>query len=146
MDPATYAYQLSYCPPQYYSGDLAKSWEYTDPQTLIIHVRQGVYWQNIAPANGREFTAADVVYHFDRQLGMGDGFTKPSPYYATTPMVQQCTSITATDQFTVVFKFNISNAEIIDGDWMGMGIASSIECSDAVAAYGNLNNWHDANH
>ena len=144
MDPATYAYQLSYCPPQYYSGDLAQSWEYTDPQTLIIHVRQGVYWQNIAPANGREFTAADVVYHFDRQLGMGDGFTKPSPYYATTPMVQQCTSITATDQFTVVFKFNISNAEIIDGDWMGMGIASSIECSDAVAAYGNLNNWHDA--
>ena len=62
---------------------MAQSWEFTDPSTFVVHLRQGIHWQNIPPANGREFTAADVVFHYDRMFGLGDGFTKPSPYWAT---------------------------------------------------------------
>lgn len=43
-------------------GDLAESWEVSeDGLTWTFQLRQGVKWQNVAPVNGREFTAADVV-------------------------------------------------------------------------------------
>ena len=60
-------------------GNLAESWEFLDPQTHVVHLRKGIHWQNIPPANGREFVADDVVFHYHRFYGMGGGFTKPSP-------------------------------------------------------------------
>ena len=70
---------LDFRPSDYVKGYLAESWEFTDPSTFVVHLRQGIHWQNIPPVNGREFTADDVVYHYDRMFGLGDGFTKPSP-------------------------------------------------------------------
>jgi len=60
-------------------GDLAEAWSFTDPGTFIINLRHGVMWQNVPPANGREFTADDIVFNYDRMYGLGSGMT-PSPY------------------------------------------------------------------
>lgn len=46
---------------------MAKSWEISpDGLTYTFHLREGVKFQNIPPVNGREITADDWVYHFNR--------------------------------------------------------------------------------
>src|SRR6267378_2307762 len=47
-------------------GDLAESWQ-SDATNRVwtFKLRQGVKWQNVAPLNGRELTAADVKYCFE---------------------------------------------------------------------------------
>ena len=53
--------------------------------------------------------------------------------------------MTATDNFTVVFTWNLSNPEFIFETMMSSGIDENcIENPDAVTQYGNLNNWHNA--
>ena len=79
LDPAIYDYTNSYTPPDYSTGFLCSSWEFTDPTTYVLHLKQGVHYQNIPPANGREMAAADIVYHYNRIIGLGDGFTKVDP-------------------------------------------------------------------
>ena len=49
------------------------------PLYLVVHLRKGIPWQDIPPANGREFVAEDIVFHFDRAYGIGSGYTSPSP-------------------------------------------------------------------
>ena len=63
----------------YIKNHLAESWEFADPSTYVVHLRKGIHWQDIPPVNGREFTADDVAYHYDRLYGLGHGFTKPGP-------------------------------------------------------------------
>src|SRR5213594_2052224 len=47
-------------------GDLAESWSANaDHRVWTFKLRQGVKWQNVAPLNGRELTAADVKYCFE---------------------------------------------------------------------------------
>ena len=53
IDPAVFAYNIAWRPPEYVGGQLAKSWEMTDPVTLVFHLRQGVHYQNIDPTWGR---------------------------------------------------------------------------------------------
>jgi peptide/nickel transport system substrate-binding protein len=86
-----------------YNGLLAQSWEFKDAKTMIIHLRQGVKWQNKAPVNGREFTADDVVYHYDRELGTGSGFTKMSPFAIGS--LDSIVKVTALDKYTVEVNF-----------------------------------------
>ena len=56
-DPATFNYQLSWRPPDFVTGHLAASYEYSGPSTFVVHLRQGIHWQNLPPANGRELIA-----------------------------------------------------------------------------------------
>src|SRR5207247_1078685 len=47
-------------------GDLAESWSANaDHRVWTFKLRQGVKWQNVAPLNGRELTAADVKYCYE---------------------------------------------------------------------------------
>ena len=73
MDPTIDDYKIGDLPTQVVKGHLAESWEFTDPYTFKVHLRHGIYWQDIPPANGREFTAEDVVFHFNRMYGLGSG-------------------------------------------------------------------------
>ena len=68
---------------QNWRGNLCESWEFPDSKTHVVHLRKGIHWQDVPPANGREFTADDVVFHYDRFYGLGGGFDKPSPYRST---------------------------------------------------------------
>src|SRR5437867_1939630 len=48
--------------------DLAERWEELDDTTVVFHLRRGVRWHNKPPVNGRELTAEDVKFTFDRFL------------------------------------------------------------------------------
>jgi peptide/nickel transport system substrate-binding protein len=48
--------------------DLAERWEEPDETTVVFYLRKGVRWQNKPPLNGREFTAEDVKFSYDRFL------------------------------------------------------------------------------
>src|SRR5678816_4318869 len=48
--------------------DLAERWEEPDDTTVVFYLRKGVKWQNKPPVNGRELTAEDVKFTYDRFL------------------------------------------------------------------------------
>lgn len=51
-----------------FTGEFAESWQNPDPTTWIFSLRKGAKFHNIAPVNGREVKAADVVYSYQRQI------------------------------------------------------------------------------
>jgi len=144
LNPTVFAYTISFRPSDYVKGYVAESWEFTDPSTYVVHLRQGIHWQDIPPANGREFTASDVVYHYHRMYGGGDGFTKLSPSYSTYPMVTYLQSVSATGTYTVVFSWKTTNAEFITETMDALSNDHGLECPDAVKLWGDLNDWHHA--
>jgi peptide/nickel transport system substrate-binding protein len=48
------------------TGDLAESWTKPDDTTYVFKLRPGVKWHNIAPVNGRDLVADDIVYSLQR--------------------------------------------------------------------------------
>jgi len=48
--------------PAYMTGCLAESWEITGADTMEFDIRQGVYFQDKPPANGRQMDAYDIEY------------------------------------------------------------------------------------
>ncbi len=48
--------------------DLAERWEEPDDTSVVFYLRRGVRWHNKPPVNGRELTAEDVKFTYDRFL------------------------------------------------------------------------------
>ncbi len=83
------------------SGQLAESYEMTAPDTIIWHIRKGVYWWNKAPVNGREFNADDVVWNLEAQwASTGGNFAMffPAPE-------EKLLGVKKIDEYTVEIKF-----------------------------------------
>jgi len=144
MNPSVFNYSINFRPNDYNVGCLAESWEFSDPSTYVVHLRQGIHWQNIPPVNGREFTSDDVVFHYDRMLGFGDGYTKPAPYWSGVANWKNCTSVTAIDKYTVAFKWNVTCPEFIEEIVQALGTQGWFEAPEAVQQWGNLDDWHHA--
>ena len=145
LDPQTFNFELMYTPNQFVTGQLAESYEFSDPSTLVIHLRQGIHWQDVPPANGREFTADDVVFHYDRQFGLGGSFTKPSPYWGTVAAFMYLKSVTSQDKYTVIFKWSVPNPEFILETLQAKATCGQVfENPEAVQEWGNLSDWHHA--
>jgi ABC-type transport system substrate-binding protein len=144
INPDIWNYRLAWHPAQYRKGVLAESWEFPDPNTHIIHLRKGIHWQNIPPANGREFTSDDVMFHYNRMFGLGGGFAKPSPARGDDVNFQDLISIDATDKYTIVFKFKTPNPEFIMEALHDISQAPCLENSEAVTKWGDLHDWHHA--
>ena len=85
-------------------GSLAESWELPDDTTIIFNIPKGVYWHDKAPMNGRELTAKDVEYNFHRYLAMGEFSGTERSAWIRILGIPEWESITATDDWTVVFK------------------------------------------
>jgi len=77
---------------------LCSDWEIPDTESFVIHVRQGIFWQNLAPANGRQMDAYDVAYSIERTYLHTDSINYPKK------PEDRLTSVTATNQWTVVVK------------------------------------------
>jgi len=119
------------------TGSLADSWEVPEKGTLVFHIRQGVYWHNKPPCNGRELTVDDVVYTFQRMS------TNPGAYIRMTyPTLSKTIEITgdATAR-TVTLKCPAS-------EWANLITLFPDFCTimpkDALEQFGDMNNWKNS--
>jgi peptide/nickel transport system substrate-binding protein len=144
MDPTNWDYsKVTWRPDSVVGGLLAQTWEFSDPSTFVVHLRHGVYWQNISPANGRQFVASDIVAHYNRLYGLNGG--PGSPAQIINAAYKKLTSVTATDNFTVIFKWTIPNPTFILSTLEApAGNEVDIECPDVTNQYGVLTDWHHA--
>ena len=79
--------------------DMAANWETSpDKLTWTFKLRPNLKWANVAPMNGREVTAEDVVYSFKRNLDPAAGNVARYSMLAAPP--------TAIDKSTVQFKLS----------------------------------------
>ena len=141
LDPDEWNYRIAWHPSKYQKGNLAESWEFPDPTTHIIHLRKGVHWQNIPPANSREFTSDDVLFHYNRLYGLGGGFTAASPFRDADIRFTDLLSVSAPDKYTVVFKFKTPNPEFIMETLHNVGNAQCLENPEAVRKWGDVSDW-----
>jgi peptide/nickel transport system substrate-binding protein len=75
--------------------DLAESWSQPNDRTYVFKLRKGVRWHPKPPVNGRELTADDVKYTYDRFLQV-----KGNP---NRSMLGQVEKIDVVDRHTVRF-------------------------------------------
>ncbi len=103
-------------PPESIRGELAETWEWQDPLTLVVRLRRGVLFpERPGIMAEREFDAEDVVWSFTRLAES----PKAQPSY-----LEHIERLEARDPHTVVFHFREFNAE-----WdlrFGYGYYSSI--------------------
>jgi peptide/nickel transport system substrate-binding protein len=76
-------------------GDLAESWSHPNDRTYVFKLRKDVRWHPKPPVNGRELTADDVKYTYDRFLNI-----KGNPNRSTLGPVEK---IEVVDRQTVRF-------------------------------------------
>ena len=90
-------------------GDLAEKYETPDASNLTFTVRKGVKWQNTPITNGREFTSADLKWHFERQINnvLKDGTTVGGMRFAST---YKGVKVETPDAYTVKLVLPTPNA------------------------------------
>jgi peptide/nickel transport system substrate-binding protein len=142
-DPSDWAFKLNIAPKKYMKGQLAESWEMPDAATVIFHMRNGVLWQNKAPLNGREFVAGDIVYDFERKIGLGSFAGKGSPYVTADAVTTGLQSITAPDKYTVVIKWKYPSLDILD-NLSDAGLQLRTAIPKELVDLGLANDWHYA--
>ena len=145
IDRDEFDFRTTYLPDFAITGQLAQSWDTPDPLTYIFHIRQGVQWaldpdsEASRLVNGRELTADDVVYSFQRNLGMGD-FTEPSARkYDASNLPWE--SIEATDQFTVVMKMTEPSLDALRA--ILQDVSMFILPREVIDEYGNYEDWRN---
>ena len=128
-------------PPKHTIGQLAESWSQPDPLTYIVKVRHGVHWHDKAPMHGRELTAQDIEYNYHRILGLGSGFTERSEFARSSWTGVHVESITASDEWTVVFRLKELNLKapvaILDGNiaWLFP--------PEVIKEHGDVTDWRN---
>ena len=144
VDRETWAHNVMYVPAEYSSGLIAESWEWPDLETVIFHIRKGVLWANnpnseASPLlNGRELTAYDIEWSYNRYHGLGNFTGQGSPYRETPLKV--VASVTATDKYTLVFKSaypSYDMREILLENLPG----TQIVAREVVEKWGDMNDW-----
>lgn len=82
--------------------DLAESWETSDNKTWTFHLRKGVQWQS----GYGEFTAADVLYSYNRIMDPATASTYASEFADVVKME-------APDDYTVVIELSKPNGNFL---------------------------------
>lgn len=149
-NPDAYGFKENVYTMDYAQGQIADTWDW-DPDTmqLTVNIRDDIYFQtkdgeyNIY--NGRNLTAEDVKYSYDRLTGKGSGFTEDTLVYIDCDWASKLgmvDSIEVTDTYTLVFQMNtaaetklsdfiVAAVDIIGPEWDSL--------SDA-----QKNDWHYA--
>ncbi len=140
LDRDVFGYKTIYTPEFAIRGHLAESWEQPDPLTGIVHIRKGVYWHNKAPMNGRELTADDIVYSFERVLGLGD-FTEAGPGAAVNPVIRNVESVEATDKYTLVVKLKELSLDTLKQ--ILVDARAYILAPEVIEQYGDVTDWRN---
>ncbi len=109
-------------------GDLAESWQQTSDTTYIFKLRRGVRFHAKPPVNGRELTAEDVRYTFERIL------TEKGS--ANVSMYRAISRIEATDRYTVKFTLKEPFAWFLD--MLANPMSGAIIARECVDTFGDL--------
>jgi peptide/nickel transport system substrate-binding protein len=87
-------------------ADLAESWDRPSDTTYVFKLKKGVRWHPKPPVNGRELTAEDVKYTYERFLTIkGNG---------NRPVLESIEKIDALDKHTVRFTLKEPNAWFLE--------------------------------
>jgi peptide/nickel transport system substrate-binding protein len=108
--------------------DLAERWETPDDATYVFYLRRGVRWHAKPPVNGREFTAEDVKFTYDRFLT-----EKGNPQRF---MLEPVDRIEVVDRYTVRFRLKEPFAWLVNV--LANPIATWIVAREVVDKFGDL--------
>ena len=107
--------------------DLAESWTQPNNTTYIFKLKKGVRWHPKPPVNGRELTADDVKYTYERFLTL-----KGNP---NRPVLESVEKIDVLDKHTVKFTLAEPNAWFLD---LLASTSTWIIAKECVATFGDL--------
>jgi peptide/nickel transport system substrate-binding protein len=108
-------------------GDLAESWSQPNDTTYVFKLRKGVRWHPKPPVNGRELTAEDVKYTYERFLTIkGNG---------NRGILEQIERVEAPDKYTVRFILKEPYAWFLD---VLASTATWIIAKESVELHGDL--------
>lgn len=101
--------------------ELAESWEYTDPTTLVMHLRHGVKFHD-----GTDFNAQAVKVNFDRMMD-------PATKSIRASEIASVKAVQVVDDYTIKIILKAPNAALLSvlSDRAGMIISPA-----AIAKYG----------
>lgn len=127
LDRSEYNFTTSYLNSDWISGQIAKEWEMSDDYTsLTVTIRDDVTFQDKTAVGidekydvygGRNVTAEDVKYTYDRLLGL-DGVTQITMDQTDwVNALSMLDSVEVVDDLTVKFNFNTDN-ELAIGNFM----------------------------
>ena len=138
-----FAFNGPYVPLFAFAGELAEGWETPDPLTYVFHIRQGVHYaldpdsEASRLVGGRELTADDVVYSYQRNTAQGD-FTE-RPTVTKTAFDLPWESIAASDKYTVVMRLtepSIGALEAIINEGLHYILPREV-----IEQYGDYTDW-----
>jgi len=108
-------------------GDLAESWTQPDDKTYVFKLKKGVRWHPKPPVNGRELTADDIKYTYERFLTIkGNG---------NRPVLEYVDRIDVLDKYTVKFTLKEPNAWFLD---LLASTSTWIVAKECVEKFGDL--------
>jgi peptide/nickel transport system substrate-binding protein len=107
--------------------DLAESWSQPSDATYVFRLRRGVRWHPRPPVNGRELTADDVKYSYERFLTVAG-----NPARSLLDPVEK---IEALDRYTLRFTLKEPFAWFLD---VLASTSMLIVAREAVETYGDL--------
>ena len=107
--------------------DLAESWTQPDDKTYVFKLKKGVRWHPKPPVNGRELTADDVKYTYERFLTIAGNGNKP--------VLESIDKIDVLDKHTVKFTLKEPNAWFLD---MLASTSTWIIAKECVEKFGDL--------
>lgn len=120
VNPLMYEPLVAFGPDGQWKGVLAESWDVSeDGLTWTFHLRQGVKFHN-----GREMTADDVVFSFDRILNEDTGAAMRSNY------ANKLVSYEALDPYTVQFVLNSGGGIFLSE--LGLNVRTGIIAKECV--------------
>jgi len=109
-------------------GDLAESWQQTSDTTYVFKLKKGVRFHGKPPVNGRELTAEDVRYTFERIL-TDKGSVNVSMYRAIA-------RVEVVDRYTARFVLKEPFAWFLD--MLANPMAGAIIARECVEKFGDL--------
>jgi peptide/nickel transport system substrate-binding protein len=117
------------------TGQLCESWSMPDSETLLFNIRQGVYWQNKDPVNGREYDAYDAAWAINRlweaPMGAHQMIVAPD---------ERILSATALDKWTLEVKVP-PQAQGLQAIYTGSWLYQYPK--EVVEVYGDMQDWHN---
>ena len=138
-----FAFNGPYVPLFAFTGELAESWETPDPLTYVFHIRQGVHYaldpdsEASRLVGGRELTADDVVYSYQRDTAQGDFTERPTLTRDAIDLPWE--SIEASDKYTVVMRLTEPSLGALEAI-LNEGLHWILP-REAIEQYGDYTDW-----